>query len=217
MGKNILITEQQFDGLLTDILGWAIKGFPDDKKNDNNSNNSSSSLTNITPQGQELLDNPVFKEKLEEISEAININKDSIIKLMQHESRLNPTIKNNIGCVGLIQFCPVNGRSTVTANGNTYSFDDIRNNLELQMDAIKDFWVKGYRNGKIKSPSDLYIYNFFPIAAGKSNDFVLQSQDLSATEVARANPIFNRTLGKPKDSPLTVGDLKDYYRQTGMV
>ena len=216
MGKNILITEQQFDGLISDLVTWATTGFPSDEKKDNSTSGSTSS-TNISPQGQELLNNPVFKEKLQEISEAISIDKNSIIKLMQHESGLNPTIKNNIGCVGLIQFCPVGGRSTLTVNGNTHSFEEIRNNLELQMDAIKDFWVKGYRNGKIKSPSDLYIYNFFPIAAGKSDDFVLQSRDLSATKVARANPIYNRTLGKPKDSPLTVGDLKDYYRQTGMV
>ena len=78
-------------------------------------------------------------------------------------------------------------------------------------------WVKGYKNGKIKRPEDLYIYNFFPVAAGKSNDFVLQSKGLSAKTVAKANPVFNRTLGKDPSSPLTVGDLKQYYQKTGMV
>ena len=85
------------------------------------------------------------------------------------------------------------------------------------MDAIKDFWVKGYENGKIKEPEDLYIYNFFPVAAGKPDDFVLQSRDLSAKTVSNANPVFNRVLGKEKGTPLTVGDLKDYYQKTGMV
>ena len=135
---------------------------------------------------------------------------------MKHESGLNPTVKNSIGCVGLIQFCP-GGGATKTVNGKSYSLEDLRNNLEVQMDAIKDFWVKGYNNGKIKRPEDLYIYNFFPVAAGKSDDFILQAKGLSATKVAKANPGFNKKLGKPIDSPLTVGDLKDYYRQTGMV
>ena len=85
------------------------------------------------------------------------------------------------------------------------------------MDAIKNFWVTAYNNGKITQPSDLYIYNFFPIAAGKNDDFVLQTNELSAQKIANSNPIFNRVLGRPKSTPLTVGDLKDYYEKTGMV
>ena len=176
----------------------------------------SSSLGKISEKGQALLNNPVFKQKLKEISDAIHIDEQSILKLMKHESGLDPTIKNSIGCVGLIQFCP-SGGSTKVVNGQSYSLEDLRNNLEVQMDAIKDFWKKGYDSGKIKSPHDLYIYNFFPVAAGKSDDFVLQSGNLTAQKVAKANPVFNRTLGKPADTPLTVGDLKNYYQKTGMV
>lgn len=173
-------------------------------------------LDNISEKGQKLLDNEIFQEKLEEISNAINIDEKYIIKLMNHESGLDPKIKNSIGCVGLIQFCP-SGGGTKTINGKSYSLEDLRNDLSAQMDAIKDFWVKGYENGKIKEPEDLYIYNFFPIAAGKSDDFVLKSRDLSAKTVADANPVFNRVLGKEKGTPLTVGDLKNYYQTTGMV
>lgn len=178
--------------------------------------NGSTSLGKISEKGQALLNNPVFKQKLKEISDAIHIDENSILKLMKHESGLDPTAKNNIGCVGLIQFCP-GGGSTKVVNGKSYSLEDLRNNLEAQMDAIKDFWKKGYDSGKIRKPHDLYIYNFFPVAAGKSDDFVLQSGSLTAQKVAKANPIFNRTLGKPADSPLTVGDLKNYYEKTGMV
>lgn len=177
---------------------------------------SSSSIGKISVKGQELLNNPVFKKKLKEISSAIKIDENSIIKLMKHESGLNPSIKNSIGCVGLIQFCPGGGR-TKTVNGKTYTIDELGNNLETQMDAIKDFWSKGYQNGKIKNASDLYLYNFFPVAAGRPDDFVLQAKGLSAEKVAKANPGFNRKLGKPVASPLTVGDMKKYYRLTGMV
>lgn len=179
---------------------------------------TSSSQLKISEKGQELLNNPIFKEKLKEISESINIDEQSIIKLMNHESGLDPTIKNSIGCVGLIQFCPdVKGGSSKTINGKNYSFEDLINNLELQMDAIKQFWLSGYKSGKIKTPEDLYIYNFFPIAAGKSDDFVLQSSESSAETVANSNPVFNRVLNRKRNTPLTVGDLKDYYQKTGMV
>ena len=85
------------------------------------------------------------------------------------------------------------------------------------MDAIKQFWLSGYKSGKITEPADLYIYNFFPVAAGKPDDFVLKAKGLSARKVARANPVFNRVLGRDRKTPLTVGNLKDYYQKTGMV
>jgi len=176
------------------------------------------SIGSVSAKGQELLNNPTFKSKLSEISSAIGIDENSIIKLMQHESGLNPSVKNSIGCVGLIQFCPdKGGGSTKTIGGKTYSLEDIRTNLETQMGAIKEFWLAGTKSGKIKTPADLYIFNFFPVAAGKSNDYVLQTNGMSAQTVAKANPVFNKTLGKPIDTPLTVGDLNQYYRTKGMV
>jgi len=170
----------------------------------------------VSAKGQALLDNPIFKEKLSEISDEIDIDEDSIIKLMKHESGLDPKIKNSIGCVGLIQFCP-GGGSTKTVNGKSYSLEELRYDLEAQMEAIKDFWGRGHKSGKIKEPADLYIYNFFPVAAGKPDDFVLKAKGLSAKKVAKANPGFNRVLGRPTSTPLTVGDLKRYYRITGMI
>ena len=56
MGKNILISEQQFGGLLTDLITWAIKGFPDEKKDDNNSNNSTTT-TDFDTQVNKVIDN----------------------------------------------------------------------------------------------------------------------------------------------------------------
>lgn len=222
MARVVRLTEQELKGVLQNILNMVLN--PNKSSLTNNTGNTDSgddtpsdtSIGNVSAKGQELLNNPTFKKKLKEISQAINIPESSIIKLMKHESGLDPSIKNSIGCVGLIQFCPGGGR-TKTVNGKTYTLDELGKNLEAQMDAIKDFWVSGYQRGKIKRPEDLYIYNFFPVAAGKPDDFVLQAKGLSATTVAKANPGFNKKLGKPISSPLTVGDLKKYYRQTGMV
>lgn len=211
-----LLSEQDFSGVLGDILSLATG-----KSNDSNIKSDDLDIKSddkISAKGQELLNNSTFKDKLKEISSEIGISEDSIIKLMKHESGLNPSIKNSIGCVGLIQFCPdSSGGSTKTINGKTYNLSELANNLDLQMDAIKNFWSKGKSSGKIKNAKDLYVYNFFPIAAGKSDDFVLQTKGLSAEKVASANPVFNKTLGRPVNTPLTVGDLGDYYEKTGMV
>jgi hypothetical protein len=241
MSKKFIITEEErnnikslysvneqfeFDKIIDyvkDVLKNKDKYFDKFKNTVNNLTSDSDDsktepLDNITDKGQKLLDNQSFQDKLDEISDSINIDKDSIIKLMNHESKLDPQVKNSIGCVGLIQFCPdsKNG-STKTIGGKTYNLEELRNNLDKQMDAIKEFWVTGYKSGKIKEPKDLYIYNFFPIAAGKSDDFVLKSSKLSAQKVANSNPVYNRTLGKPRNTPLTVGDLENYYKKTGMV
>lgn len=200
---------------LSNILGKDSKSI-EDIINKTPELKSKTSIGKVSEKGQKLLNNPIFKEKLKEISEAIDIDERSIIKLMKHESGLDPTIKNSIGCVGLIQFCP-GGGSVKTVNGKSYTLEELRYDLEAQMDAIKDFWVRGYKSGKIKEPADLYIYNFFPVAAGKSDNFVLKAKGLSARTVAHANPVFNRVLGRDRDTALTVGDLKDYYEKTGMV
>lgn len=220
MARVVRLTEQELRGIVTDLIKMALTGgdLTNQKKPQDSENNPTDDSSNdkVSAKGQELLNNPIFKKKLKEISNAIHIDENSIIKLMKHESGLNPEIKNSDGCVGLIQFCPGGGMPK-TINGKSYTLDELRYNLEAQMDAIKEFWSQGYNSGKIKKPADLYLYNFFPIAAGKSDDFVLQSKDLSAEKIARANPGFNKKLGKPVSSPLTVGDMNQYYQMTGMI
>lgn len=186
--------------------------------NTSTSNTSTSpSLSKITAKGNELLSNPTFKSRLSDISKKIGISEDCIIKVMNHESRLDPSVKNSIGCVGLVQFCPDSkGGSTKTINGKQYDLSQLRNDLSLQMDAIENFWVGGKKQGKIKECGDLQIYNFFPVAAGKPDNYVLQTKGLSAEKIANQNPIFNRTLGRDRNTPLTVGDIKQYQEKTGI-
>jgi hypothetical protein len=224
MARVVRLTEQELKGILSDLIKMSFGGY--NKKDDSKTQDSedddleddstnSSDIGKVSDKGQKLLNNPIFKKKLKEISDAIHISENDIIKLMKHESGLDPTIKNSIGCVGLIQFCPKGGMPK-TIDGKSYTLDEIRYDLEAQMEGIKQFWLSGYKNGKIKKPADLYLYNFFPIAAGKPDDFILQAKGLSAEKVAKANPGFNKKLGKPVSSPLTVGDMKQYYQMTGM-
>ena len=222
--KVIRLTEQELSKVLSDVLNMTgifgknkMKSSVD-KTTTSSSSDSDVSDIKVSAKGQELLNNPIFKEKLKEISSEIGISESSIIKLMKHESGLDSSVKNSIGCVGLIQFCPDGkGGSSKTINGKSYNLSELQGDLELQLNAIKEFWSKGKRDGKIKNAKDLYVYNFFPVAAGKSDDYVLQTKGLSAEKIARANPVFNKTLGRPIDTPLTVGDLGDYYQMKGMV
>lgn len=177
---------------------------------------TNTALKGVSAKGQKLLNDPAFQQGLKEISDRIKISTKHIVKLMQHESKLDPTVVNNIGCVGLIQFCPDKG-NTKEINGVRYNLDELKNNLPLQMKAIKDFWGTGYDNGKIRDAVDLYNYNLLPIAAGKPDNFVLKTEKLSAELIARKNPIFNSTLGIPKGTPLTVGTLRQYYQKVGMI
>jgi hypothetical protein len=230
--KVIRLTEQDLVGILKNILSGKLPNLKDkdfftnlipnlkdlSSLGDGESDENSVDIKNISLKGQELLKNPIFKQKVKEISNEIGVDESSIIKLMKHESGLDSSVKNSIGCVGLIQFCPDNrGGSSKTINGKSYNLSDLQNDLELQLDAIKEFWSKGKRDGKIKTAKDLYVYNFFPVAAGKSDDYVLQTKGLSAQTIAKANPVFNKRLGRPINTPLTVGDLGDYYEMTGMV
>jgi hypothetical protein len=221
MAKRVIrLTEQELSKVLSDILNMT-GAFGRKEKKDNKDTNGSEpekSIGKVSTKGQELLNDPIFKEKLKEISSEIGISESSIIKLMKHESGLDSSVKNSIGCVGLIQFCPDGkGGSSKTINGKSYNLNELQGDLELQLNAIKEFWSKGKRDGKIKNAKDLYVYNFFPVAAGKSDDYVLQTKGLSAQTIAKANPVFNKRLGRPINTPLTVGDLGDYYEMTGMV
>lgn len=222
--KVIRLTEQELSKILGDILNMTGIFGKDkmkssvDKTTTSSSSDSGVSDIKVSAKGQELLNNPIFKEKLKEISSEIGISESSIIKLMKHESGLDSSVKNSIGCVGLIQFCPDSkGGSSKTINGKSYNLSELQGDLELQLNAIKEFWSKGKRDGKIKNAKDLYVYNFFPVAAGKSDDYVLQTKGLSAEKIASTNPVFNKRLGRPINTPLTVGDLGDYYEMTGMV
>jgi hypothetical protein len=221
MAKRVIrLTEQELSKVLSDILNMT-GAFGRKEKKDNKDTKGSEtekSIGKVSAKGQELLNDPIFKEKLKEISSEIGVSESSIIKLMKHESGLDSSVKNSIGCVGLIQFCPDGkGGSSKTINGKSYNLSELQGDLELQLNAIKEFWSKGKRDGKIKTAKDLYVYNFFPVAAGKSDDYVLQTKGLSAQTIAKANPVFNKRLGRPINTPLTVGDLGDYYEMTGMV
>lgn len=51
-------------------------------------------------------DSSAFKQKIESLSQNLNINPNRLMAVMYKESVLNPSITNSIGAAGLIQIVP---------------------------------------------------------------------------------------------------------------
>jgi hypothetical protein len=126
--------------------------------------------------------NPGFREKVRSVAKSIGANENDLLKIMFIESNrtLNPGIINNIGCVGLIQFCPDRGQKVIKTIGNKkYRIADLaRMNRIQQMDVVQEYFQsQGYRGNKPLSLTDMYLATFYPAAKGKPGNFILGSED----------------------------------------
>lgn len=141
-----------------------------------------------------------FVTKVEEISRKLLIEPDWLMAVMYKESGLNEKAVNpNGGATGLIQFMPATARSLGTTTEALRAMTNVQ-----QLDYVYKYY-KPYIT-KLNSYPDLYLATFFPIALGKSDDWVLQSGSLSARTIARANPAIDLN----KDDKITVGEFKQY-------
>jgi hypothetical protein len=136
---------------------------------------------------------PGFKEKLKQVAANIGVTEDVLTTVMYKESGIRTNIRNSIGCVGLIQFCPDRGGGTTkTISGKTYNLSFIQNMNGLdQLDVVQRYFkALGFNNSKTSSASDLYGATFYPISKGKPQNWVIGSEKSSeyAAKVAEQNP-----------------------------
>lgn len=146
-----------------------------------------------------------FVKKVKEISSKLEIDPNWLMAIMYFESArsFSPSKTNNIGCVGLIQFCPDRGKNYKTVNGKQYFMSDIsKMDYSEQLDLVYQYY-KGYA-GKLKNYTDTYFVTFFPIAVGKPDDWVIQGLGLSAKAIYNANPAFRQV----NDGKLRVWEVK---------
>ena len=69
----------------------------------------------------------IVDAKVREIAFRLDINPNWIMIVFHSESGMDKYIRNSIGCVGLIQFCPDHaGGNTKTIRGVTYNFTTVR-------------------------------------------------------------------------------------------
>ena len=156
-----------------------------------NAGNSGSQTSNASKQAaynKAEATYPGFKNKLKQVAANIGVTEDALVTVIYKESArtFSPSIRNSIGCVGLIQFCPdVSRGSTKTIKGKTYSLSAIQNMDGLtQLDVVERYFkALGFSSGKPASAVDLYIATFYPLAKNKPKDFIIGSEK-SATYAA---------------------------------
>ncbi len=147
---------------------------------------------------------PGFKLKTQKVAAAIGVAEMDLVTVMYKESKIIPKVKNGIGCVGLIQFCPDKGggttktiRETIIENGKTkhvqvtYSLSSIQNMGLNQLDIVEKYFKSlGFNSNKPASAGDLYGVTFYPISRNKPKSWVYGSEksDEYAIKVAKQNP-----------------------------
>lgn len=159
-----------------------------------------------------VTDNKIeFLQKVQEVSDAIEIPADWLMAVMELESGINPKQTNSIGAVGLIQFIP----QTYEAWGYTKQDLLSMSNLE-QLDLVYKFY-KSFK-GKIKSFYDLSICAFFPavVYGGYEDSTIFQAPGLTAFNVANNN----KPADLNNDNTITVAEYKEFVnnrlRQKGI-
>jgi hypothetical protein len=146
-----------------------------------------------------------FVKKVSEISGKIGIKPNWLMAIMYFESArtFSPSKGNNIGCYGLIQFCPDRGKNYKTVNGKQYLMSDIRKmDYSKQLDLVYEYY-KPY-TGRLKSYTDTYFVTFFPLAIGKPDDWVIQGGGFTAKQIYNSNPAFHQV----KDGKIRVWEVK---------
>ncbi len=146
-----------------------------------------------------------FIAKVNDVAARLSIPAEWLFVRMKNESGLRADIRNSIGCVGLIQFCPDTPRGSVkTIGGVQYSLDDIAGMSNVdQMDVVYAYY-KQYKS-KLLSYHDLLLSTLFPRSMAKPDTTVLEAPPtLSADTIARQNPKFD--IGKK--GYVTVGDVR---------
>ena len=111
-----------------------------------------------------------FMQKVEDISNKLQINPDDLMAVMAFESWFDPAAKNpSSSATGLIQFMGS------TAQGLGTSIEELS-----KMSGVEqlDYVYKHYKPyaGKMKDLSDVYMATLYPAAVGKASDYVLFSQ-----------------------------------------
>ena len=140
-----------------------------------------------------------FLAKINDVATRLGINPNWLMAIINWESAgtFSPSITNSIGATGLIQFMP----QTAIGLGTTTS-------ALRQMTAVEqlEYVYKYYKPyaSKIKGYVDMYLATLFPISLGQLDNFVLQTNHISAQSVASNNPAFDLN----HDGKITVGEVK---------
>ena len=145
--------------------------------------------------GNELLKDSEFSSKLSQVAANIWCNVSDLITVMRAESRTpdNPewidskAVNPNGWATGLIQFMPKTAIWLWTTTENLMKMSALD-----QLDYVQMYFEQNSRGYKLNNVADLYRVVFFPISLGKPENWVFESNELSAGLIARKNPAIAR-------------------------
>jgi len=116
-----------------------------------------------------------FLNKVKAWSDKNGVPMKNILAVMLHETKgkMDPAEKNDIGCVGLIQFCPNSGMIVIKKDGQQLA----AMTRAEQWDYVEQFLEKNNKwKSKPTSLSTLYLSIFLPAFAGLPNDAILATK-----------------------------------------
>lgn len=149
--------------------------------------------------------------KVLEVSQKLKIDVNWLLAVMYFETArtFSPQKTNSIGSVGLIQFThDVGTPNQKKINGKVYSLGYIKSlDFIEQMDLVHEYY-KPYV-GKMSNFLDVYLVTFFPAALSKSESYVLKTSSLSASLIAKQNPIFDSN----KDKKITRSEISNFFKK----
>ncbi|MGZ8505689.1 MAG: transglycosylase SLT domain-containing protein [Bacteroidia bacterium] len=142
-----------------------------------------------------------FTLRVKTISIALNIDPNWLMVVMNSESGLNHRAVNpNGGATGLIQFMPATAKGLGTSTAALRAMTNVQ-----QLEYVYKYLKAVGR--PIKSYTDLYLSIFFPAAMGKPDTYVFKTSNLSASVIAKANPVFDLN----KDGQITVKEAEEAF------
>lgn len=152
-----------------------------------------------------------FLNEVDRLSRKYDIDANDLLGLMQNESGMSPSIVNDIGCTGLIQFCPDRpGGSYKTIGGERVELADLkRMNRSEQMRYVEKYLDSvGLPQGA--NAGQIYAAVFLPgVAQNQNYRGVLARRDNDPNEFYKQNS----KLDFNRDGVIDFGDLGQVIRR----
>ena len=143
--------------------------------------NSPSIVKSLGKNSQEAYDKaeqlePGFKKAVQNLAKNIGANEMDLVKVMYSESGIQNNIVNSIGSVGLIQFTPDPSTPGKKKIGNkVWAMSEIKALTRIQQLQLVETYFKAQK--PFPTIYDLYLFTFYPVAKGKSNNWVFGSEN----------------------------------------
>ena len=151
--------------------------------------------------------------KVVQVASNLGLNPNWLLAVMYFETgrTFSPSITNQIGSVGLIQFTRDKaGVQYKTIAGKQYKLADLAKMSFIdQMDVVEAYYKEAKGKRAVSSFTDTYLITFFPAALGKPDSYVFETKGLSASLIAKQNPAFDRN----KDGKITKSEVTEYFRK----